>query len=102
MIVKWCGLVICNGCVSLDIAYIVALSVALNVAYPTDVHAVEPCCHVLSYVDAKVYWTVRMKQQWKTHPTMMTTTYSVRHLLTSISIMFIELRQHVYVLINYH
>ena len=31
-IVKWCGLVICNGCVSLDIAYIVALRVALKVA----------------------------------------------------------------------
>ena len=68
------------------------LSVVVKV--PPGVHALAPCCHVLSDVGVQVDWTVRMSTQNSSG----THTYDEDdHLLTSISILFIEIRQHVYV-----
>ena len=72
-------------------------SVVVKVANPPDIHVLASCCHVQSSVGMKLEWTVwmsRLKQQWKTYPMMKTTTYSLKHVLTSISIIFTRVASH--------
>ena len=70
----------------------------MKVANPPDVHVLAPCCHVQSSVGVNEH----TKTVVEDIPDDDDDQLESKHLLTSISIVFIEIRRHVYLLTTDH